>query len=202
MNKANAMEAVGFSDSIEFNHELIKSLNHSINYIINSNLKCLNELGYDYDDAYQECLGFVNNAIRLYRPNKGAKFSTFAIEHIKDRLKNLRRKTRTKKRFSEHLKITNATDSKSWPLFGTEHSNDHENLTSMIEDENDSINFLIDLNNKIELDLNESQKNFFISHFVKGEAIQKIKQTFYFKNTKNFKKDLKEIRNFYERNVF
>ena len=195
----DAMEAVE-NNTIKFNEKLIKSLENSINFIINSNLKSLSEMGYDRDDIYQECLYFINNAIRLYKPDRGTKFNTFAIQHIKDRLKNLRRKNRTTKRYSEHIKITNATDSKSWPLFGTEHVNEHENLTSLIEDENDCINFLIDLNDKIELDLNESQKNFFVSHYVKGEAIQKIKQNFYV-NSKSFTKDFREIKSFYERNV-
>lgn len=197
-----ATEAVENNDEIVFSKELIQSLKHSINYIISINLSSLYELGYDYDDIYQECLCYVNNAVRLYKRGKGTKFSTFAIEHIKDRLKNLKRKTRVKKRFSEHLKIINATDSKSWPLFGIEKTNDHENMTSIFYDENDDINFIIDLNKKIEIDLNESQKNLFVSHYIKGEALQKIKQTFYFDDSKAFRRDLKEIQRFYERNIF
>ncbi len=170
------------AQAIVFNEELVTEFKPTIMYLISRQVKKYNssDFCWEHDDVYQYCLEYLWNATKIYQPDAGMKFRTFAIFHIKSRLGNLRNKI---VRHNAYGTTSMSELDSGWGITGREESaSDNANsfvspryktTTMSLKEGVDFMNEFIDTKNVFD-NLSPERKLVFSEYYIKGKKINDI----------------------------
>lgn len=175
----NALSAVPVYDE-----KLVKQFEPTIKFLIKQQVNNYNssDICYETEDVYQDCLIHLWNATKIFKPNKGMKFKTFAIFHIKSRLGNFRNKVVNK---NKRQTVSMSSLSSGWSVAGTEVNNQdsmsksatiNKQYSGFVNDlsrGNDALNEIIDAKKVFEK-LTGNRKIIFSEYYIKGKKINQI----------------------------